>query len=69
MSNPFNLTKLTVSEAKELCKSNGFRGKVVTSGYKFKNTTVEPIGAGKDEFINSLIEQKYYIVNSGILCS
>lgn len=68
MNNPFNLTTLSVDEAKELCNSNGFRSKVVISGYKNKTTTVEPIGAGKEDFINNLIEQRFFILNGGILC-
>lgn len=67
MSNPYKLHKPTIKEAKQICKSAGFKSKVETKGYKNKNTTVVPLGNSK-QFINELIGQKFYIVNGGILC-
>lgn len=70
ISNPFNLEILTVSQAKQLCKDNGFRSRINKTGYQSdKRITVEPMGKDKDLFINELINQKYYILNGGILCN
>ena len=70
ISNPFNLEILTVSQAKQLCKDNGFRSIINKTGYQSdKRITVEPMGKDKDLFINELINQKYYILNGGILCN
>jgi len=63
MSNPFNIQKMTESEAIFLVKNEGFKFKRVKEFGKV--VVILPIGDTYD-FIENLRENKIYIENNGI---
>lgn len=62
MSNPFNITLLSESDARLMIKKAGFKVK------KIKGICLQPVGESDAvyEFIESIIENRISVMNNGI---